>query len=380
MAISASQLYILGKPEFYSPSCTYRQKALRSLRLQTTMIEYGAFDQSLEAQILATVMAMVFLDVSAFLRAPQQPPSPPRLMIFLQILSDCSASWVVHSNFARAQILRLRQDHASLDEDLEALLNFVGGYIVVHEVYAHTAWNATCTDSSYSSSSSSPSSSSSSSSSGPVTTMCDDSNLQTLTGCSTEFFQILADVNTLAADQARYSHYSYADPSLMASLENRRHGLERQLRDCASHVDVDFENIGEQDIPEKLFTLEMKRLTGLLHLYSRIDHLGPYDASVSNLAAQILRLVAKVPTRSNIILWPLFMVATLGLGPHCDEERAFILQKIDSLQREREMRYIKKARRIITEVWKVRDLKEAETRMGWGILEQVAQMERISLL
>lgn len=63
MAISASQLYILGNLDFYSLSWSYRQRALRSLRLQTIKMEEGASDQAVEAQILATVMAMVFLDV-----------------------------------------------------------------------------------------------------------------------------------------------------------------------------------------------------------------------------------------------------------------------------------------------------------------------------
>lgn len=64
MAISASQLHILGNLDFYPLSWDYRQRALRSLRQQTTKIEQGTTDKSLEAQILATVMAMVFLDVS----------------------------------------------------------------------------------------------------------------------------------------------------------------------------------------------------------------------------------------------------------------------------------------------------------------------------
>lgn len=74
------------------------------------------------------------------------------------------------------------------------------------------------------------------------------------------------------------------------------------------------------------------------------------------------------------------MVATLGIGPHCEEERVFILQKIDALQQQRQVRYIKKARRIIMGVWKLRDAQDAEMRMGWGILQHVAQKGRISLL
>lgn len=253
-----------------------------------------------------------------------------------------------------------RSTHGSSDQDIEALFNFVGGYIVVHEVYAHTAWSATV----------------STVYNGPVTAMCDDTNLQTLTGCSTDFFQVLADVNALAADFSTWSKRDYVDPEVLSSLEHRRHHLERQLHERASMGGVESPDV---DVPEDVLAIEVKRLTGLLHLYSRVDHLSPRDPCIAKLASRVLSLIARIPPRSNTILWPLFMVATLGIGPECDADRVFILEKIDRLQRKRQMRYIKKARDIITEVWKVRDLMEPELRMGWDILEQVAKLERISL-
>lgn len=275
-------------------------------------------------------------------------------------MSDCSTWWVVHSDFARSLVHKFRTTQGSCDPDLEALFNFVGGYIVVHEVYAHTAWNAT-TSASYG---------------GSIRDMSDDANLQTLTGCSTDFLQILADVNTLAADLTACAKSDYADPELLASLEHRRHDLEKRLHDGARLHDLDDPSVEDS---EGYLTIELKRLTGLLHLYSRVDHLGPRDSYIAQLSTRILDLVAKAPTRSNIILWPLFMVATLGLGSGCDSERAFILSKLDQLQRKRQMRYIKKARDIAIEVWKVRDLTEPGLRMGWDILDQAARLERISL-
>lgn len=230
----------------------------------------------------------------------------------------------------------------------------------MHEVYAHTAWNATITHAS----------------GGPVTTMCDDSNLETLTGCSTEFIQILADINTLVADYSRHSGLELADPAALSDLEHRRYYLERQLHARAPGFPIDEPGA---HIPYSVLMIEAKRLTGLLHLYSRADHLGPCDPCIADLASRILALIRRLPARSNTILWPLFMVATLGIGPECDADRAFVLETLDALQRERQMRYIKKARRIIAEVWKIRDLREPETRMGWHILQQVGQLERISL-
>lgn len=63
MAISSSQLYILGDRDYHSSSWDYRCQALRALRLETARMEQELMDQALEAQVLATVMALVFLDV-----------------------------------------------------------------------------------------------------------------------------------------------------------------------------------------------------------------------------------------------------------------------------------------------------------------------------
>lgn len=63
MAISASQLYILGHQNYLSSSWDYRYQALRALRLETARMEQQVLNQASEAQILATVMALVFLDV-----------------------------------------------------------------------------------------------------------------------------------------------------------------------------------------------------------------------------------------------------------------------------------------------------------------------------
>ncbi|KAF5578859.1 heterokaryon incompatibility protein [Fusarium pseudocircinatum] len=162
MAIAAQEKAILGGPKYHSIAMRYYNGAVRTLRLDIIKLNNGLSDQASKASILATVMALVFLD----------------------IMSKCSNWWVVHSNFARSLVHKFRSIQPSYDPDQDALLNFVGGYVVIHEVYAHTAWDATEPDT-YNE---------------PITSMCDEMNLKTLTGCSTEFLQILADINSLAAD------------------------------------------------------------------------------------------------------------------------------------------------------------------------------------
>jgi hypothetical protein len=63
MAISAREHSILGRGDFHTIALRYHNQAVRLLRLETTKMEQGVSDQASKAQILATVMALVFLDV-----------------------------------------------------------------------------------------------------------------------------------------------------------------------------------------------------------------------------------------------------------------------------------------------------------------------------
>lgn len=63
MAISARERCMLGNSDFHGLALGYHHRAVRLLRHETAKMEQGILDQSSEAQILATVMALVFLDV-----------------------------------------------------------------------------------------------------------------------------------------------------------------------------------------------------------------------------------------------------------------------------------------------------------------------------
>ena len=128
-----------------------------------------------------------------------------------------------------------------------------------------------------------------------------------------------------------------------------------------------------------MLVAETKRLTGLLYLYSRIDHLGPQDPCISQLTSQILSLIPQIPLRTNTVLWPLFMVSVLGVQPECDQDRVMVLERLDALQQRRQLGNVRKARDIMEKVWNMRDLEERAVGMGWEILEFTSKQEKISL-
>lgn len=245
------------------------------------------------------------------------------------------------------------------DADVQALFTFAGAYIVSHEILAHTAW------------ASSPSVAYSTS-----LAALSDSNIRTLTGCSRDLLKIVSEISSLASDIKQGADSAVSEAETLRQLNARGDILERQLHSWppsheAGHAD--------ESLAERSLVAEMKRLTALLYLYSRTRHLGPNDACIVRLTSRILRLIPQITLRTNTVLWPLFMVATLGVRPESDADRAVVLGRLDSLQRTRQLGNVKKARQIIESVWKMRDLRESVANLAWGVLQLASGPDRISL-
>jgi hypothetical protein len=62
-------------------------------------------------------------------------------------------------------------------------------------------------------------------------------------------------------------------------------------------------------------------------------------------------------------------VAVLGIRPECDEDRKMVLARLQALQETRQLGNVKKARGIIEDVWKARDLHSTDINRSWSILE-----------
>jgi hypothetical protein len=275
-----------------------------------------------------------------------------------QISHDCSDSWVLHANFGRSLIQSI--EGRVYDPDIQALFTFANAYIVSHEIFAHTAWSPS-QNHDYDNA---------------IAELSDDENLQTMTGCSKDFLHILSCINVLAADVKRCSESEYTTHEEAKSLDRRRLELERRLHGW--NRDQQPDNL-DDNIPEGILIAETKRLAGLLYLYSRTSHLGPRDPCILRLTSRILHLISKVTFRTNAVLWPLFMVATLGVRPECDADRAAVLERLDCLQRTRQLGSVKKARKLIDNVWRIRDLQASASNLGWDILEMTACQDKISL-
>ncbi|KAL2136227.1 hypothetical protein VTI74DRAFT_4857 [Chaetomium olivicolor] len=184
----------------------------------------------------------------------------------------------------------------------------------------------------------------------------DDPTIQTLTGCSHQLLSLISKTSQLAYNQA------VLGPT--AEFTACRNHLERQLTKLCQPISHD----ATPDEAELALVAETKRLTALLYLYSRIDNAGPQEPHMVRLTAKILSLIQRASLRTNTILWPLFMVGTLGVRPEDDEHRKVVLERLAALQETRQLGNVKKARQIIEDVWKARDLRKSEATNAWSVL------------
>ncbi|KAF0322162.1 sterol uptake control protein 2 [Colletotrichum asianum] len=277
-----------------------------------------------------------------------------------QILHDCSRSWEVHATFARS-FLMSGICHKIKDDDFSSsLYAFASTYFVYHDALAFTA---------------SPDAATVPQTASQLSSLIDgyDSSIfMTLTGCSKRLIELLSQITSLAnsSPMQTSSRIDQGPPEGDVSIRNgKRDSIERELHQMQNLSTRGAKAKSFSDGPhESEWISELKRLTSLMYLYARIDGCNPSHPHIFRLTTQILEIIPKISLRTNTLLWPLFTVATLGIRSDSDEDRRMILEKLHLLQQTRQLGNVRKARRIIEDVWKARDLKTSNAEQGWSIL------------
>ncbi|KAH9227122.1 hypothetical protein K456DRAFT_1730403 [Colletotrichum gloeosporioides 23] len=282
------------------------------------------------------------------------------MMCFFEILHDCSRSWEVHATFARS-FLMSEICHELKDDDFSSsLYAFASTYFVYHDALAFTAIPDATTVSQTASRLSN------------LIDGYDTSIFMTLTGCSKRLIDLLSQITSLANNSSMQSS-SRTGPGPSegdVSIHNgKRNTIERELHQMQNLSIQGAQKMSFSDEPhESGWISELKRLTSLMYLYARIDGCNPSHPHMFRLTTQILEIIPKISLRTNTLLWPLFTVATLGIRSDSDEDRRMILEKLHLLQQTRQLGNVRKARRIIEDVWKARDLETSNAEQGWSIL------------
>ncbi|KAI1801191.1 fungal-specific transcription factor domain-containing protein [Daldinia bambusicola] len=324
LAAAANQLQSTGRNEYENVMWLHRAKALRLLRTSVNQLALGTHNTSCDTSKDHVIASTIML-------------------AFFEIAKDCSDSWTVHADFARRFLSSRLRDRGSLDTEQEALLYFAVTYFVSHDILAATG--GTLMEATE-----------------MVTGMCkavDKSTVLALTGCSRDLLILISEINQISS-----LVIEPGQKRLPFKIQQRRDDVERLLHQL--HQDVPEEFGSSQS--EFAIVAEVKRLAALLYLYSRIDGSGPQEPHMVRVTSQILALVPKISLRTHTGLWPLFIVATLGIRPECDEDRKLLLSRLAALQQTRQLASVKKARLIIEDVWKSRDLRPNSSQ-GWSILQ-----------
>lgn len=260
-------------------------------------------------------------------------------------MQDCSRSWVFHTRFAGAFLLSNTHRGRRLGCDQELLHHFAITYIHSHNILAATAGTEADADSSISNDVGFP----------------NNSILEALTGCSDGLLTSISEINRLGLLMREAATYRGDD-----MIKRLRNDIERRLHQQDSKHGRDTPAVVDSEMAT---VAKVKRLAALMYLYSRIDSAGPQEPCMVRITTQILSLLPMISLRTNTILWPLFIVAVLGIRPERDEDRKVVLTRLNALQETRQLGNVKKARGVIEDVWKARDLRHSEACRGWTILE-----------
>ncbi|KAH9888206.1 fungal-specific transcription factor domain-containing protein [Xylariomycetidae sp. FL2044] len=329
LAVAANQLNTLGHSEYISAMWQHRARALGRLRGEVTRLcDHDRMpDPSIDSeQVLACAL----------------------MMCFFEIMQDCSETWVIHAKFSTTYLCSRAKSSSSFSAEEQDLYDFITAYFVSHDILASTAWSSTPEMRTVTN---------------DLCKFADANVIQTLTGCSKDLLTLISEINSLGSllgssgDPKRPACTLTEEQQLWRdSIERRLHQLQR-LGDVPSHSNEDMQRIAE-----------VKRLATLLYLHARIDHSSPQEPHMTRVTAQILTLLPQVSLRTNTVLWPLFIVATLGTRQESDEDRLFILSTLAALQSTRQLGNVRKARQVIESVWTARDLKTTNANKGWEIL------------
>lgn len=212
--------------------------------------------------------------------------------------------------------------------------------------------------------------------------------IDALLGCSPELISVISEISNLAYEnmtlQILFQDICYEQEPLQerqqvmnarrTDIERRLHTLQQQLPSSLPTA-ILFDGDGQNVTEELGFIAETRRLSALVYMYSRLDGIPPGLPPISRLTDQILTLIPKISLRTHALLWPLFVVGTMGIGV-CnpvsgDADRTFVLERLVSLQRTRQLRHVSRTREIVEAVWRIRDLEGPKPLGGWQDLAQV---------
>ncbi|GAO51273.1 hypothetical protein G7K_5379-t1 [Saitoella complicata NRRL Y-17804] len=239
------------------------------------------------------------------------------MLCFFEIAAGCNREWVTHLKGAR-NLCDLYRNSERQDQNFR---RFITMYFVAHEVMGRTAWES------------------------ELLFECDqwfdgddESEIDGMMGCSRELMKLISKISNMASELRR-------DEGPAEQFAERRNEVGRKL--------YSLYQWSPEVNPELDAIAEIKRLSALIYFFARLEMAGPSEPRMEELTGQVIDMMRLLPDKATL-LWPLFIIGTLGV--QSEEDRRFVLDRLENMQRKRDLGSIRKGRKAIEAVWVDRDL------------------------
>ncbi|KAH8788030.1 fungal-specific transcription factor domain-containing protein [Diaporthe sp. PMI_573] len=170
-----------------------------------------------------------------------------------------------------------------------------------------------------------------------------------LLGCSTEVFESISSINqmcTIMLDPDAEQH-------ILGETFEQRVALEQKLQSAWQQLSPDEAAVStDAQIKTASATAELYRLASLLYLQRVVPATGD-EVRRATYLRQAFAALGDVPVATGP--WPVFIVACEARS---DEERIYILETLDRMDKVRNVGNVRIMRTILETIWKQRDLQE----------------------
>ncbi|PWY86785.1 Zn(II)2Cys6 transcription factor [Aspergillus heteromorphus CBS 117.55] len=305
LAVASNQFSLLGDTRFVKETLVYKDRALKGLQ---QAICTGEIDDG----VIATVLMLCFHDIS----------------------DDCDPSWVTHLHGGLDLLYRVPSNKSGSC----SLRRFFEMYFVAHEIMSRTAFQTIKRDG--------------------ITHSWSDSDdldeIDTVMGCSRRLMSLIDDVSDLP-QPGKLKVSLLGTPSYLkiaSSISTLSQTLPRYSEDRADLAQI----------------AEAKRLAALLYLSGRRSPRNDAEVKLPDrldkrhLTSAIINIISVLPDRATL-LWPLYILGHVGLDT--EDHRRFVLERLETMQRARNLGSVRRALMAVKRAFQVVDMKHSAGH-SWG--------------
>ncbi|GKZ47608.1 hypothetical protein AbraIFM66951_011165 [Aspergillus brasiliensis] len=308
ISAAGTQLCLLGDTRFSKEALIYKNRALKGLQQE---IKLGSISDG----AIATVLMLCFHDIS----------------------DECAPSWVTHLQGG----LDLLHRFPCIRTANGSLRRFFNMYFVAHAIMSRTATPEI------------------SHGNGMFSWLDNDDldEIDTIMGCSRRLMLLINDISELPVD-------SCTTPSSATTSDDESvdMNVSKAARIATALIQIkQFLPQHSGDRNDLARIAETKRLAAMIYLFNRIDGTTYYADVMTEIKADkvtfinaLINVMSQLPDRATL-LWPLYILGHASLED--EDHRRFVLDRLERLQRTRNLGSVRRARMAVKHAFRVVDVR-----------------------